>query len=201
MNNNSFYENLGMYTSCKTIYDKEKNKMVNSTTTDVFKCCVEQCKPPVKFCNEFCNQDTDHLEPKETCKKKCDIQLDMCIDTCKLSSEHTLPFNNFYKNCISNSCKSTKDYECINKNKHKIKNCCMDNCTPTRSLTCHKYCDYFEKFFSKNTKQDINNTLSVNTVENLPTKTSKCKNKKLWIILSIFFTFVSILLIFLIIKS
>ena len=121
MNNDSFYENLGMFTSCKTIYDKEKDKMVNSTVTDVFKCCVDQCLPPVKSCNELCSLNNDTIKPKKTCKRKCDIQLNMCVDTCKLSSEHTLPYNNFYKKCIANSCKSTTDYDCINKNKLEIK--------------------------------------------------------------------------------
>ena len=187
MNNSSFYENLGMFTSCKTNYDKDKDKMVNSTITDVFDCCLKQCIPPVNFCKNFCNTEKDHIEPTKLCDKKCEIQLNMCVDTCKLSSEYILPHSNLYKKCINKMCNSDKNYKCINDNKYEIKNCCMNNCTPNKNLTCEKYCDYFENFYSKNTVSDLFNSLTVNKSNNLQTKNNNT-NKKVSLTLLIMIT-------------
>lgn len=164
MNNNNFYNNPGMFTSCNKYYDKKTKKMENATSTDVFNCCIEKCKPTVEFCKNFCLIKTkDHVNPLSTCLSKCKIHKKFCTENCKLSSKHTLPMENLYKKCLDNICEN-KDYtECIKNNKYKLMNCCINTCTPERNLNCSKFCNYFQDFFQKD-KSTLAKT--INKLEN-----------------------------------
>ena len=150
MNDNNFYNNTGMFTSCKKYYDKDTDKMKDATTTEVFKCCLEKCKPPVEYCKKFCLTKTkEHVNPISTCLNKCLIHEKFCTENCKLSSEYTLPMKNLYKKCLQNICKNNDYKECIKNNKDKIMKCCINNCTPEKNLNCGKFCNYFQDFFQK----------------------------------------------------
>jgi hypothetical protein len=155
MNNNNFYINQGMFTSCKKYYDKDTDKMKNATVSEVFNCCLDKCKPTVDFCKKFCNIKTkEHVSPISVCINKCNIHHKFCLDNCELSSKYTLPMQNLYQKCLNKLCDNDDDYtKCIKNNKYQLRKCCMKDCTPSRNLNCNKYCNFFQDFF--NQKQNI----------------------------------------------
>jgi|TARA_B110000114_G_scaffold124707_1_gene130699 hypothetical protein len=196
MNSNRyFYENPGIYTSCKTKYNKEKDKMVDSTITDVFDCCLKNCEPTVKFCKYYCHTNKNHIHPLKYCLNNCDIHNKFCKQTCELSSKYTLTNSNIYYKCTEQYCDNMKDIKkCINKNKDKLKKCCMTNCTPQKNLNCNKYCDYFENYFKETKQKNTYQTQTQTQTQNIKNSNNKIN---IFLIIGIFFFPIIIIIIYL----
>lgn len=139
----------GIFTTCGGVWNDETDSYEKTTISDIAKCCLDDCKEPVEFCEKYCIENSgpgklyDTQEKLDDCMATCHTYRRLCNDICQLSSPY---FNeqSYYLECAKekgclNSLRQTNS-ECIKANSDEILKCCLHDCIPAEDLDCNKYC-------------------------------------------------------------
>jgi hypothetical protein len=173
----------GMFSMCSVIWDEKRKVLRESTDTELFQCCINDCVEPLKFCENYCEQTFDQTDSRfESCIKTCANQRDMCLDTCRLSSVYAAPDNNYNKCAVKYGCKGIygfPDADCVQERKEIIFECCKDTCIPSKNLNCDEHCKFSEYIalnpYSVGSPEDSKYTLQTpqETIVVIPDDTAK----------------------------
>ena len=149
-----------IFQPCMTRLDSKTGNIINATNSDIFKCCLERCKP--NFCTDICNNHIDQIFPSKfrwskftrdeliaRCLGNCRIMNTLCIQDCK-GMTPGFEIDNYYYNCaIDNHCTlglgEIPDKDCIENNKDVIFNCCRSRCQPTSVTDCQELCETLQQ--------------------------------------------------------
>lgn len=141
----------GIYTTCSGRWIPESDSYRAATVSEIAECCLDECKKPVKFCIDYCKNNSgpnkvyDTQKKVDDCISTCQTYERLCNDICQLSSPY---FNedSYYLDCAEiKGCLNSKrqtNSECIRKNADEILHCCKDSCIPTQDLDCDSYCEF-----------------------------------------------------------
>lgn len=159
--------NTGLFSVCSGLWDENKQKIIKADTTNIMKCCINNCMKSDNLCNELCKKENDVNFDVLKCNKTCKYIKNLCIDSCDLESyiwNDNNPFIDCSKNkgCWKNN--NVFDSKCIKNNKLELIDCCNNNCISTSDIDCEKHCDYsFELASNENIKtSDIKFNKSIN---------------------------------------
>ena len=140
----------GPFGLCSEIWDKEKNRYIRATDSEIWDCCMRTNLPLVKKCAQKCHElGTRKL--RKSCARTCHDISKMSIANCVLSSE----FWGVDKNPISKATKlygcgdesfKNVDTKCMEKNKENILSLCQRECIPSITTDCTKNCDFSYRF-------------------------------------------------------
>jgi len=155
MSNNLFFTlKTGMFVTCSGEWDEKTQQYKSADSTQIAKCCLDQCKAPVKFCRKYCYDNNKPGEEfnspilMQRCLETCQDERNLCIDTCRLISPYA-GGNNDYVQCATNfGCRGLNDLpdpECVKKNKNAIFQCCRQTCIPTKNVDCQQHCEFLQK--------------------------------------------------------
>lgn len=150
---NAFNIKDGMFATCSGKWNVKTQNFQKADSTEIFKCCIKNCREPLKFCHQYCenNQGTGKKFYTPTllsrCLETCDIQRKECMETCRLSSPD-IDTNNSYILCANEyGCEGIDGLpipECSVKIKDKLFRCCRDKCKQSSDLDCESHCKFLE---------------------------------------------------------
>ncbi len=130
---------LGISSACSVV--RNNGVYVQADVTQKIKCCLDQCDKPHSFCVGWCNE---HRPGSVECVTTCGEQRDICLDTCELVDPAWTSGNPYTECLVGIDCGSMSVRECIDKNRVKLRNCCLDWCTPTSDIDCTSFCEFAE---------------------------------------------------------
>lgn len=112
------------------------NTLTSNNSLQTIQCCLNSCEDTIDYCFKNCPKN------KDSCFQKCrDITLD-CRNSC-----YDLPSSGIgaIQKCLEPlNCGSFPDidYDCFNRNKEAIINCCYSN---TKDDNCREFCNTIQK--------------------------------------------------------
>lgn len=157
----------GMFPTCSGYWDEQSGQFRRSDSTQLAKCCVDDCVAPVQYCKEFCRQQHGPGQPNDSpdllrnCLETCNDEREACLATCRLSSPYVGLDNNYIQCANRFGCKGLRelpDAKCVEENKDRIFQCCRDTCIPTRDLDCQAHCEFLQTITIDPTKIGIPKT-------------------------------------------
>lgn len=143
----------GMFSTCAGYWDEKNQQYIPANDTHIAKCCIENCKDPLVFCQKYCKENQGsgkkYYNPTlfSRCLSSCNYQRDFCFQTCRLSSQAVGTNNNYLDCAFKYGCEGEEgiaEPECVRKHKDEIYNCCRTNCVPTRYVDCDKNCTFLQ---------------------------------------------------------
>ena len=182
---------LGMNASCSGFFDEKTNLYNKSDTTEILKCCIDNCTEESRMC--YTNCDLDNSANVENCYNKCNWG-NNCISRCSAADNKRI-YDDYF-NCardIGDCVGGIPDKECVIKNKEKILECCRKTCLSTQDTDCETMCDYLEYVI-----------LNKQPLKRVITRQQTLKNKtgySFTILITFFIGFITILIIYLIFFS
>lgn len=171
------FNRQGMFAVCSGYMDKSTDTYKHSDSEEIYKCCINHCTFPVKYCKEYCdinfgpNKEHESPELLLRCRTVCDKQRELCLDNCSKSSKFSIMKTNYDQcvhqfGCSNHDMEEQIDEKCIEKNKQDIFECCKDYCIPTNDIDCDQKCKLIEQtILDKSlTGKNIIPTLNLNEI-------------------------------------
>lgn len=149
----SFALKTGMSVTCSGIWNSKSQKYESSDSTQIAKCCLDECKHSINFCRKYCHDNNKHGQEFESpilmksCLNKCEAKRESCIDTCRLITPYVGVNNNYIQCANKFGCRGLNDLpdpECVKKNKESIFKCCRHTCIPMKDLDCQSHCEFLQ---------------------------------------------------------
>ena len=151
-----------IFAPCTVRLDSKTGDITNATNSDIFKCCLDRCKPNHDFCVNLCKNNIDKIFQSKVisskftrdelivrCLNNCRIMNNLCVQDCK-GMTPGFEINNHYYNCaIDNGCplglEQIPSKDCIENNKDVIFNCCRNRCQPSSDTDCQELCETLQQ--------------------------------------------------------